>query len=70
MDNSNKVLSDHISKVIDCIWTWANCECCGYYDDRTTNLDCWCQTRDWKEYKVWDLFRCPICSWDIECSQE
>lgn len=61
MKENNK---DTYSKVLECIWCWADCECCWTYDLWATNLDCWCQLYD--EYEVWTMVICPYCNWDYE----
>jgi len=74
MDNSNKVLSDQDqsmdrkSKVLESIRIGADCECCWTYDARATNLDCWCQIDT--SHNVWDIVRCPQCSWDYDDEED
>lgn len=41
--------------------TWANCECCGKYDSRLYDLECWHQVDSYTGGDVeWEMF-CPEC---------
>jgi len=58
---------DVIVKITEVHYTWANCECCWYYDSRCFDLECWHQEILWyEEMEVWQEIRCRECSWDFD----